>query len=167
MTFTDGTVRGRLLAVVFRGEERAALDGLRAVVGVARAESACIRVACFRPLPPPRVDRYDRVVVDRDREMERITVTTVEAFERVTRLFHDVPIEMVVRFGAPLREVELEVETFGPDLIAFFVSPASSRLRSWLGRQRLTERAGLRALVVETPRAPRGAPISPPAPVLP
>ena len=167
MTFKDVAARGRVLAVVFPGEEGAALDGLRTLVGVARAERARIRVACFRPLPPPRVDRRARVVADRDREMERITVTIIEAFETITRLVHDVPIETVVRFGAPLREVALETEAFAPDLVTFFVSPASSRLRSWLMRRRLTKQAGVRALVVETPRAYRATPRSSPAPVFP
>ena len=69
----------RMLVVVFAGQEAAAIQGLPAVLATARSDRRSVRLACFRPLPAPRVDRHDRVVADCDREMARITETTTTA----------------------------------------------------------------------------------------
>jgi nucleotide-binding universal stress UspA family protein len=127
----------RLLALVMPDQEPAALDALGALAATARAERARLRFACLRPLPPPRVDRYGRTVADVDREMERITRTTVERFTTAARVFDDVDVECVVRFGTPVDEARLEKEAFAPDLIASFESRRESvtiRLRTRLRR---------------------------------
>ena len=110
----------RLLAIVRPGQETTALDGLPALVATARAEHARLRLACFRPLPPARVDRHDRVIADIDREMDRIARSLVERFTAATRAFDDVPVECVVRFGRPAREIRLETEAFAATLVACF-----------------------------------------------
>ena len=69
----------RLLALVRPGQERVALAALPALVATARAERASIRIACVRPLPPPREDRHGRVISDTDREMARLTSATEAA----------------------------------------------------------------------------------------
>jgi hypothetical protein len=106
------------------------------------------------------------VVSDRDREMERITRAMIEAFGRVTQAIGDVPIETVVRFGAPGRELSLEIEAFDPGLVVFFLSRASrlsTRLGTWAMRRRVGRRAGIRVLIVETPRPARARPLGAPA----
>ena len=123
----------RLLAPVMPGQERAARQGLPALVATARGACAGVRVACLRPLPPPREDRHGRVVADVDRERDRITRATEATFAAAARVFGDVPIECVVRFGRPAREAAIEVEAFAPHLVASFGSrrtPGAIRLRA-------------------------------------
>ncbi len=161
---------GRVLAVVLAGDEVAALDGMATVVAAARTVGGRVRVASFRPLPPARVNRHGWIVADCDREMDRITRTTVEAFAEATRAIRDVAVETVVRFGAPARELRLEIDGFTPDLVAFFESataPARHRFRAWMIRRQLGRLHGIRVVVVKTPRARRARPLRVPAPVWP
>lgn len=102
------------------GQERTALSALATLVATARGAQASIRIASLRPLPPPREDRHGHVVADADQEMERVTRTTVEAFAVAARVFSDVTIEPVVRFGRPRCEARLETEAYAPDLVAQF-----------------------------------------------
>jgi hypothetical protein len=115
-------VSARLLAIVMSGQERAALAGLAALVATARAEGAALRLACFQPLPPPREDRHGRVVADTDREMARISREIQAVFGAAARVFGDVAIECVVRFGRPRREARVETETYAPGIVALFES---------------------------------------------
>lgn len=110
----------RLLVLVMPGQERAALAGLAALVATARADGAALRIACFQPLPAPREDRHGRVVADVDREMARLTRTLESTFGAAARVFDDVAIECVVRFGRPRREARVEREAYAPDLVASF-----------------------------------------------
>jgi hypothetical protein len=115
-------VSARLLAVVRPGQDDAALESLGALLAAARAERARVRLLCLSPLPRPRVDAWDRVVADTDREMDRLTRTRVERFTRAARAVGDVDVECVVRFGAPARELRLEIEAFAPTRLAVFES---------------------------------------------
>ena len=110
----------RLLALVMPGQEGAALAALPALVATARGAGAAIRLACFRPLPAPREDRHGRVVVGVEREMARLTRDLEATFAAATRVFGDVAIECVVRFGHPRREARLVTEAWVPDVIASF-----------------------------------------------
>ena len=110
----------RLLVLVMPGQERAALSALATLVATARGAQASIRVASLRPLPPPREDRHGRIVADTDQEMERIRRTTIEAFATAARVFRDVRIEPVVRFGQPRHEAQIETEAYQPDFVARF-----------------------------------------------
>jgi len=65
-------VSARLLAVITPGEEATALSSMVGLVTIARAAEAEVRLAYFRDLPRPRVDRHDRVVADTAAEMARI-----------------------------------------------------------------------------------------------
>ena len=143
----------RMLVVVFAGQEVAALQGLPALLATARADRRHVRLAYFRALPPPRLDQHGRVVTDTDREMARITDATRDALTTVLRQLGPDPVEIVVRFGAPGREVLRETDVFTPDLVAFFAPPAAAlatRLRVWALRRRVARRQA-RLLVVETP----------------
>jgi hypothetical protein len=144
----------RMLVVVFAGQETAAMQGLPALLATARAEHRQVRLAYFHALPAPRVDQYDRVVADTDREMTRITETTIGTLTAALRRLSLDPIEVVVRFGAPGREVVRETDVFTPDLVALFTPPLAApiaRLRVWAARQRVAHRQA-RLLLVETPR---------------
>jgi hypothetical protein len=145
----------RMLVVVFAGQEAAAIQGLPALLATARAERRQVRLAYFHPLPKPRVDCYDRVVADADREMARITETTTGLLTTAIRQLSVDPVEIVARFGAPGREVVRETDVFTPDLVAFFTPPLAApvaRLRAWALRRRVAQRQA-RLLLVETPQS--------------
>ena len=144
----------RILAVVLDGHEAAMVAGMPTLVALARAREATVRVAYFRPIPDPRVDRYDRVVADSDREMTRIGRGFIDTLRWAAQRFDGVVMHAVVRFGAPRREVDTEVEVFRPSIIALFAPRAGgplARLRAWVIRRRVTRSASTRVLVLETP----------------
>jgi hypothetical protein len=110
------------------------------------------------------VDRHGRVVADTDREMARITRTTVDALDAAARAYGEVAIETVVRFGDAGREALIEADVFQPDLMMFFAARGGgplARLRAWALRRRVTRRPGVRVIVLEAPR--RLPPIPSPA----
>jgi hypothetical protein len=149
-------VSTRLLAIITPGDEAAALASIAGLVTVARAAEAEVRLAYFRDLPAPRVDRHDRVVADTDAEMARIASVATRALGSAARVFDDVEMETVVRFGKPRREVPLEAEVYAPQIVVLFAAAASllSRLRGWALRRRLARRPSSRMLVLE-PARPR------------
>jgi hypothetical protein len=158
-----------MLVVVFAGQEAAAIQGLPAVLATARSDRRSVRLACFRQLPAPRMDRHDRVVADCDQEMARITDATTTALTSAQRQLGLDPVDIIVRFGAPGREVLRETDVFRPDLVAFFAPPASaliSRLRVWALRRRVAHRQA-RLVLVDTPSVGRRQLEATPAPALP
>ena len=131
-------------------------------------------LAYFRALPSPRVDRHDRLVADTDAEMARIERAATQTLESSARVFDDVPVETVVRFGKPAREVALEAEVYAPQIVVVFAAARGllARFRHWAVRRRLARRAESRVLVMAPPphpaerRAPVGRPaLRPPAPL--
>jgi len=50
-------------------------------------------MAWIQPLPPPRVDRHDRVVADTDREMVRLTEIALDRMRALTWDFGEVDVE--------------------------------------------------------------------------
>ena len=105
---------------------------------IARKTGGMIRLACLMPLPPPRVDRQDRVVSDTEREMDRLTAQAETRLQVLVAEMEGVPVETVIRFGRPRVELRREVEVFEPDLVALATplgSGAGSRLRAWLLRR--------------------------------
>ena len=162
----------RLLAVITPGEEATALSSLTGLVMIARAAQAEVRLAYFRDLPPARVDRHDRLVADTDAEMARIAAAATQTLGSAARVFDDVAVETVVRFGRPRREVALEAEAYQPRIIVLFSAARDllTRLRGWALRRRLARQPETRILVLQpTPRAaPRRGPgvepaLTPPA----
>lgn len=160
MSMSDSSARvsTRLLTVIIEGQEAAALSSMPALVSVARAEQATVRLAYFRRLPASRVDAYDRVVVPAELEMARIESAAVDALGAAAREFDGVVMEPVVRFGRAGREVPIELETFAADLVVFVASRGDgplARLREWALRRRVAARGKVRVLVLQSPRAPR------------
>jgi len=147
-------VSARLLAIITPGDEAAALGSLAGLVTIARAAEVEVRLAYFRDLPPPRVDRHDRMVADTDAEMTRIASMATRALGSAARVFDDVKMETVVRFGKPRREVPIEAEVYAPQILVLFAAAAGllSRLRAWALRRRLARRPSSRMLVLEPAR---------------
>jgi len=167
-------VNARLLAVITPGEEAAALASMTGLATIARAAEAEVRLAYFRPLPAPRVDRHDRPVASVDAEMSRIEGTATQALGAATRMFDDLRVETVVRFGTPRREVSREADAYAPQIVVIFAAARGllARLRGWALRRRLARRAEARVLVLApTPRPGDGAAsarqpaLRPPAPL--
>jgi len=98
---------------------------------IARKTGGMVRLALLTPLPPPRVDRHDRVIADTEREMERLAAHAERHLRSMAAEMEGVPVEMVIRFGRPSAELSIEVEVFGPDLIAL-ATPRDSGLRGLL-----------------------------------
>lgn len=149
----------RLLAIVLEGQEASVVTALPALAAVARAESACVRLAYLRSFPRPRVDRFDRVVVDTDREMARITDSTIATFAAAARPFDDFTMEVVVRFGCPRGEVTIESEVFAPDLVSVLAPRDGGpfrRFATWRLRRSIARCAPVRVIVLETLRRHAG-----------
>ena len=78
----EAIVAGRVLMVISAGA--GALEhAARSAAAVARESGGVVRIAWMQPVPPPRVDRHDRVVADTDREMARLAE---RAHERMSAL---------------------------------------------------------------------------------
>ncbi len=124
----------RILVVL---TERTLGDGVSAAAEaarLARETGGLVRLMYIRLLPPARVDRYDRVVADADREMARIAAAADERMARIAADLYGVPVERVVRFGRLGEEVVNEAAAIGADLVAL-ASPARpslvDRARAW------------------------------------
>ena len=147
----------RMLIALVEGDEASGLTQLTRLLALARMQQAAVRVAYFHTIPRDRTDRYDRIVADRFREMLRIDETMRKTVACLLRASGRAPVEMVVRFGTPVVEIEREIEAFGADAVA--LAPGGdlrARWRAWRLRRRLAAHPHVRLLVVEggaTPRA--------------
>lgn len=126
---------------------------------IARKSGGVVRLVYLAPLPPPRMDQHDRVVADTDREMARIEASAREHLEALAAGVEGVPVETVVRFGRPGRELIIEAHVFEADLVAL-AAPAGPRLqnriRAWHLR-RVAQGLKLPLIVFPLPSAGAGA----------
>src|SRR5437762_13165215 len=147
----------RMLIAIFEGDEGRGLVQVTRLIGLGRLQNAAVRVAYFHPIPRDRTDRHDRIVSDRFREMLRIEEAMREAVAGVLRAAGRGPVECVVRFGAPVVEVEREAEAFAADTVAFAPGPdLPARWRAWRVRRRFAAYPGLRLPVLEGDAPGRG-----------
>ena len=143
-------MRTRMLIALVEGDEAVGLTHLTRLIALGGMQDAAVRVAYFHTIPRDRTDRYDRIVVDRYREMLRIDERMRETVARLLRASGCAPVEMVVRFGAPVVEIEREVEAFHADTVALAPGGAlSARWRAWRVRRRIAAYPRVRLLVVE------------------
>ena len=77
-----------------------------------------MRLINVAPLPTERVTHDGRVVAYADQEMERVEFSRRDDLKIAEAELEGVPVESVVRFGDPAREILLEAEAYGADLIA-------------------------------------------------
>lgn len=140
----------RMLIALVEGDEASGLTQLTRLIALARMQDAAVRVAYFHTIPRGRTDRYDHVVADRYREMLRIDETMRETVACFLRASGRPPVEMVVRFGAPVVEIEREAEAFDADAVALAPGGAlRARWRAWRVRRRLAAYPSVRLLIVE------------------
>jgi len=106
----------------------------RSAAVVARDSGGQVRMVFVRPIPPPRLDRYDRVVADPDAEMVRLAGLAEVRMAALGAEFGDVPVESLVRFGRLGAELRIEAATFGADLIGLAAPSRPGpryQLRAW------------------------------------
>ena len=91
----------------------------------ARGAGATVRLLHIAPVPDAVEREYGRGAADSDRVMERATADGESYLEGAGASLQGVPVERVVRFGDPAREILVEAEAWGADLIAVTATPAS------------------------------------------
>jgi nucleotide-binding universal stress UspA family protein len=117
----------RILVPLGRADE--ARQVLPLVADMARSSGATVRLVHVAPIPRERVADDGRLVAYASQEMERVEFSRREELKLAETQLHGVPVESVVRFGDPAREILVEADAFGADLIA-----VTSRARGWLRR---------------------------------
>jgi nucleotide-binding universal stress UspA family protein len=101
---------------------------------VARDSRGQVRIVFVRPIPPPRMDRHDRLVADPDAEMARLAALAESRMAALDPEFGGVPVESRVRFGRLAAELRIEAENFGADLIGLATPTRPGprhQLRAW------------------------------------
>jgi nucleotide-binding universal stress UspA family protein len=130
----ERTMAKRMLVVITRGMRAPYAAAARSAARMVRESGGTVRLMYSSPLPPPRVDRHDRVVADTDLEMARIAALASERLTALAAEMDGVPVERVVRFGRLGAELSIEAEVFGADLVAL-AAPIrlhlGDRFRAW------------------------------------
>ena len=143
----------RILLVMMDATVDNSLNAVLGAAGLARDSGGMVRLMYSHPMPPARVDRYDRVVADTDREMGRIRAQAEEQLRVLAAECGAVPVEPVVRFGRLSEEVFLEAHAFGADLVAL-AAPLRPGLRhralAWY-LERLVFASKLRVVLLPIP----------------
>ena len=121
----------RVLMVITPRVPADLVSAARSAAAVAREAGGCLRLVTVRPIPPPRVDRYDRVIADEDREMARLATAAEAEMAALDPELCGVPVERVVRFGRLAAELRIEAHVFDASLIGL-VGPRWPRLRHQL-----------------------------------
>lgn len=99
------------------------------VVDVARGGGATVRLLHVAPAPDLRVGADGRVIAYADQEMARLEAEGTDYLRAVEVQLEGIPVEFAVRFGEPVREILVEAEVFGADLVVL-----TTTCRSGLGR---------------------------------
>ena len=88
------------------------------VVDTARGAGATVRLLYVSPSGEAVIGPDGRVVVFADQETARLAGEGRDYLAAVEVAFDDVPVEKVIRFGAPIEAILDEADDFGADLIA-------------------------------------------------
>ena len=91
-------------------DPEAAPAALQLVADAARSSGATVRLVNVAPIPPERVTHDGRVVAYVSQEMERVERERRRALRSAEALLDGVPVETVVRFGDPAKEILIEAE---------------------------------------------------------
>jgi nucleotide-binding universal stress UspA family protein len=116
------------------------------VADIADRTGATVRLVAIRPIPHDLVAGDGRLVAAADIQMTRLEAQALDVLTRARALLPAVPVECVVRFGAPVREIALEAQAWPADLIALSETEES-------GWRRLF-RVGLAARIRRRARVP-------------
>jgi nucleotide-binding universal stress UspA family protein len=113
----------------------------------ARGGGATVRLLHVLPVPDAVENEYGRVVADADRAMEQARASGENYLEGAAASMEGIPVECVVRFGDPAREILVEAEAWGADLVAVTGTPAGLF-------RRLARRGGVADRVARLARVP-------------
>jgi nucleotide-binding universal stress UspA family protein len=119
----------RILTPIDPREDSEAI--LPVVAALARDAGSTVRLLRVLPVPTQVVGNHGRIVAFVDQEMERLTAEGLADLQHAEAELVGVPVEAVVRFGEPAKEIVVEAEAFHADLIAL-AAGRSGRLRSAL-----------------------------------
>ncbi len=103
------------------------------VADAARGAGATVRLLHVAEAPQTLMDERGRVVAYAGQEMERLEAEGLDYLRTVEVQLEGVPVECVVRFGDPAKEILLEAEAFGADLVAVATAGRSGVRRTVLG----------------------------------
>src|SRR6516162_1558799 len=87
------------------------------VVDIARGAGSTVRLLNVCPIPSTVVSDSGRVIAYADQEMTRLEAAGLTYLDGIAATLQHAPIERVVRFGHPAREIQIEAESFGADLV--------------------------------------------------
>jgi hypothetical protein len=98
---------------------------------LARKSRGLLRIITVRPIPAARVDRYDRIIADENREMARLAAAAEEQMAALhLERARSRPSASCASAGSP-RSCTSEAQVFGADLIGL-AAPGRPRLRHQL-----------------------------------
>ena len=127
---------------------------LSVVTGSAQGTGAIVRLLHVAPVPDDVIDQDGRLV-HADQEMARLEAARSSYLEGVGASLGSFPVERVVRFGDPAREILVEAEAWSADLIAMTVPPARwlDRIRRRRVAAQVARRATVPVVLYQPPRA--------------
>ena len=102
------------------------------IADMARGAGATVRLLHVAPVPG-NVVSDGRVVAYADQEGARLESEALDYLRAVEVRMNGFPVESVVRFGDPVKEILLEAGGFGADLIVVSTKAASGISRLLLG----------------------------------
>ena len=87
------------------------------VADLARGSGATIRLLHVAPVPENQIDRDGRLITYASQEMDSLQAEALDYLRAVEVTLGDLPVESVVRFGDPVKEILDEGDAFGADLV--------------------------------------------------
>ncbi len=102
------------------------------IADMARGAGATVRLLHVAPVPD-NVVSDGRVVAYADQEASRLESEALDYLQAVEVRLNGFPVESVVRFGDPVKEILLEAAGFGADLVVMSTKAASGISRVVLG----------------------------------
>jgi len=112
----NGMMTKRILVPV--GQSANSQATMSVVRGLARDQGSIVRLLRVLPVPELVMGPYGRTVAYVNQEMERLTAYGLDDLASAAAQLEGVPVERVVRFGEPAKEILLEADAFDADLIA-------------------------------------------------
>jgi len=89
-----------------------------AIRDLARGAGATLRLLHVAPPAEHVTDVNGRVIAYTDQETLRLEAEARDYLETIAVMLDGIPVELVVRFGDPAREILAEADAFAADLIA-------------------------------------------------